>query len=138
MSSFIKVSAVFVGLLLAGCAHHRDVRPGADGVNRVVFKTENKDDGYRDAMSQAEHFCKEKGLVPAVLKEQSQYTGSMDEDSYRASKTAAKVAAAAGGATYALGGKKEKNVGGIVGIGGGIADQALGKGYTFEMTFKCQ
>ncbi len=128
-----------LGLLIGGCAHHRDVRPGVDGVHRVTLQTEDKDEGFRNAMSQAEHYCKEKASgSPAVLNEGSQYTGSMDEGSYRTGKTVSKVAAAAGGAVFALGGKKESTAGGIVGMGGGIANAALGKGYTFEMKFKCQ
>lgn len=30
-------------LSLASCAHHRDVRPGANGVHRVVIPTEDTD-----------------------------------------------------------------------------------------------
>lgn len=134
-----KLALVGSVLLLGACAHHRDVRPGADGVHRVTFQTEDKDEGYRNAMSQAEHYCKEKSSgSPVILNEGSQYTGSMDEGSYRTGKTVSKVAAAAGGAVFALGGKKESTAGGIVGMGGGIANAAMGKGYTFEMKFKCQ
>lgn len=136
-----KLSFAFLGfaMILSACAHHRDVRPGADGIHRVVVKTEDRDQGFREGMSQAEHYCKEKGNAsPVIVNENSQYTGSMDEDTYRASKTAAKIATAAGGAVFAMGGKKESQAGGIVGMGGGIANSALGQGYTFEMKFKCQ
>jgi hypothetical protein len=130
-----------LGLLgLVGCAHHRDVRPGADGVHRVVLKTEDRDEGFRSGMSQAEHYCKERqsGKSPAIVQEGSKYTGSMDEDTYRKGKTISKVLGAAGGAVWVGGGKKERNAGGIVGTGGAIANSALGEGYTFEMKFKCQ
>lgn len=125
--------------LLAACAHHRDVRPGADGIHRVVIKTESKDEGARQAMSQAEHFCEEKYKKGyAVVGENSKFTGSMDEESYNKAKTISKVASASGGALMAFGGRKEKNVGGVMAVGGGIANSALGAGYTFEMRFKCQ
>src|SRR4051812_19611217 len=117
-------------LTLAACAHHRDVRPGADGVHRVVIQTDNTEQAQRDAISQANHYCKEKNNSEAAfVNEESKYTGSMDEGNYKAAKTASKVAQAAGGAVWALGGKKESTIGGIAGLGGGIADSALGKGY---------
>ena len=133
------ISLLLILGISAGCAHHRDVRPGADGMNKVVLKTEDKGEGYRDAMSQANHYCEERGGKHAViLNEGSQYTGSMDESSYKTGKTVSKVAQAAGGAAFVFGGKNEKTAGGIASIGGGIADQALGDGYTYELKFKCE
>ncbi len=70
--------------------------------------------------------------------EEQKYTGTMDEGTYKNAKTASKVVKAAGGAAWVFGNKKASNVGGIAGLGGGIADQALGEGYTVEMKFKCQ
>lgn len=125
-------------LFVAACAHHRDVRPGADGVHRVIVRAEETDEGSRDALSQANHYCKEYNKNAAILDEGAKYSGSMDESDYKTAKTAAKVAQAAGSAAYVFGGKNERNAGGIVGLGGGIADQAIGKGYTVEMKFKCQ
>lgn len=127
-------------LFLASCAHHRDVRPGADGLNRVVVATEDTDEGSRDAIKQANHFCKEErgGKSAVFVNEEQKYTGSMDESTYKTAKTASKIAQAAGGAAYVFGGKNEQTAGGIVGIGGGIADQALGKGYSVDMKFKCE
>lgn len=132
---------VLLGLLfLASCAHHRDVRPGADGIHRVVVATEDTDAGARDAISQANHYCKEKrnGMSAAFVNEESKYTGSMDEKTYKTAKVASKVAQAAGGAAYVFGGRNERTAGGVVGLGGGIADGVLGKGYSVNMQFKCQ
>ncbi|MEI7972780.1 MAG: hypothetical protein WCH11_00265, partial [Bdellovibrio sp.] len=134
----LKVSALSTltlsFLLLTACAHHQDVRPGSDGVHRVILKTEDKDEGFREGMSQARHFCKEAGnRSPVVMSDESKYTGSMDESSYKAGKTAAKVAQSAGGAAYVFGGKNEKSAGGIIGLGGGIAKEAMGAGYSFDM-----
>ncbi len=126
-------------IFFIGCAHHQDVRPGADGVHRVVVSTDDKEAGSRDAIAQAEHFCEKRGgKYPAFINEEDKYVGDMDEKTYKKSKTAAKVAKAAGSALWVFGGKNESNAGGIVGLGGGIADQALGKGYKVEMKFKCQ
>lgn len=133
-------SSLAVGfLILSACAHHNDVRPSSDGVHRVILKTEDKDEGFREGMSQARHYCKESGnRSPVVMSEESKYTGSMNESNYKAGKTAAKIAQAAGGAAYVFGGKNEKSAGGIVGLGGGIAKEAMGEGYSFEMKFKCE
>lgn len=125
--------------LLAACAHHRDVRPGSDGVHRVVIITEDQEVGSREALSQANHFCKENGGgYAAIVDEDKKYTGDMDEQTYKNAKRAAKVAGAVGGAGYVFGGKKERAAGGVVGLGGAVANEALGKGYTVEMRFKCK
>ena len=92
----------------------------------------------REALSQANHYCEQKKKEAAVVSEGTQYTGSMDESTYRTSKTAAKVAKGVGSAAWVFGGKNESTAGGIVGLGGGIADGAIGTGYTYEMKFKCQ
>ncbi len=125
-------------VLLGACAHHRDVRPGADGLHRVALQTDDTDRASREAISQAEHYCKERNLSAAFVDEKSQYTGSMDEDSYKTAKTASKVAQGVGSAAWVFGGRRESTAGGIVGLGGAIADGAIGKGYTVEMKFKCQ
>jgi hypothetical protein len=138
----MKIRSLFllIFLFLASCAHHRDVRPGAEGLNRVVVATEDTDEGSRDAINQANHFCKEErdGKSAVFLAEEQKYTGSMDEGTYKTAKTASKVAQAAGGAAHVFGGRNEKTAGGIIGIGGGIADHALGKGYKVDMKFRCE
>lgn len=61
----------------------------------------------------------------------------MKEEDYKTAKTVAKVAQAAGGAVWVFGGKAEREAGGIVGLGGGIANGAIGNGYSVDMKFKC-
>ena len=61
----------------------------------------------------------------------------MDEKNYKNAKRATKVAQTVGGAVWAFGGKRESNLGGIVGLGGAAGDAAIGEGYTVEMSFKC-
>jgi hypothetical protein len=124
-------------LFASGCAHHRDVRAGADGVHRVVIQTDDNEQGTRDAISQANHFCKERKLSAAFINEDKKYTGDMDEKSYKNAKRATSVAKTVGGAVWVFGGKKESNLGGLVGLGGAAGDAALGKAYTVEMRFKC-
>ncbi|MGZ3742755.1 MAG: hypothetical protein ACXWRE_07845 [Pseudobdellovibrionaceae bacterium] len=125
-------------LLSAACAHHADVRPGPDGIHSVKITAEDKESGSREAIEQANDFCKEYKKMAVFLNEESKYDGSMDEKDYKTAKTTAKVAQAVGGAGYVFGGKNESTAGGILGLGGGIANQALGKAYSVNMKFKCQ
>lgn len=123
---------------LAACAHHRDVRPGTEGVHKVLVQSEDESSGQRDAISQANHFCKEKfEKIAAFEKEGTKYTGTMDEGNYKAAKTASKVLTQGGNSAWVFGGKNEKNAGQVASGSGNVLDSALGNGYTTEMTFKC-
>ena len=73
-----------------------------------------------------------------VIKEGYEYTGDMDEKEYKKGKTAATGATGVGIAGYVFGGKKESTLGGIVGLGGAVANSALGEGYTYSMSFECK
>lgn len=128
---------IAVALIFSACAHHKDVRPGTDGIHRVVIQTEDADEGSRAAIAQANHFCEKRGLSAAFVNEEKKYTGTMDEKTYQNAKRATKVASTVGGAVWAFGGNKESNLGGLVGLGGAAGDAALGKGYAVEMRFRC-
>ncbi|ODS51122.1 MAG: hypothetical protein ABS42_00020 [Bdellovibrio sp. SCN 50-8] len=139
MSNTLKITFVLSMLFLSACAHHRDVRAGANGVHRVVVKDEDGHSGAQGAISQANDFCEKKrgGRSAAFLKEKKQYDGDMDEKSYKNAKRASKVAQTVGGGVWAHGGKRESTFGGLVGLGGSAVDQALGEAYTIDMKFKC-
>lgn len=125
-------------LLTAGCAHHRDVRASADGVHWVELKAESEEEGARQALSQANHFCEERKLTAAVVSEDKSYKGDMDEKNYKNLKTAGKIAQTAGGAVAVLGGNRgTSTLGGLVGLGGTVANQVAGEGYQVRMKFKC-
>ncbi len=134
----IRFALFVLMLLIVSCAHHRDVRPGADGVHRVQIQTDDVESSTRDAISQANHYCKQKNQEAAFIQEEQKYTGDMDEQSYKAAKRATTVAKTVGGAVWVFGGRKESTIGGLAGLGGMVGDAALGKGYTVEMRFKCQ
>ncbi len=138
MKTLKIVFSLALPLIVISCAHHRDVRPGTNGMNRVVVQAEDNEEGTRNAISQANHYCKQFDKYAAFESENKKYTGDMKEEDYKRGKTIAKVAQAAGGAAFVFGGRRESTAGGIVGLGGGIADQAMGKGYTVEMKFRCQ
>lgn len=124
--------------MIAGCAHHRDVRPGADGVNRVQVTAEDTEKGAQDAIAQANHYCKEKNKEAVFLEENKKYTGDYDEETYKTGKKISKVAQGVGAGVFVFGGRNERKAGTAAGVGGGIGDSVLGKGYTVDMKFKCQ
>lgn len=134
---FASMFAALVLLLAAGCAHHRDVRASADGVHWVELKAETEEEGMREALSQANHFCEERKMAAAIVSEDKKYKGDMDESDYKALKKAGKVAQTAGGAVYVLGAPRESNIGGLVGLGGTVANQVAGEGYAVKLKFKC-
>jgi len=75
-----KIVLTFLGLLvLASCAHHRDVRPGVDGINHVMVRETTREEAERSAIKQANHFCKDSNRMAAFMEEKTQYTGSMNE-----------------------------------------------------------
>ena len=133
---------VLIGILtlvvLSACGHHRDVRPSSDGVHSVVVAADNETDGPRDAIAQANHFCDDRyKRVAAIEKEETKYTGSMDEDNYRMAKTASDVLKQGGTQAWVFGGKTEKQAGEVAAGTGSVIDNSLGKAYTTKMTFKC-
>jgi hypothetical protein len=141
-NQLLKFAAIFAalisGFLFSSCAHHRDVRPGADGTHRVVIPTPDKDEGSREAIDQANHYCGTMNKSAAFVEEKTNYKGDIPEESYNTGKKISKVAKVVGGSVFAFGGKNESNLGGIVGLGGAAGDAALGNGYSIEMKFKCQ
>lgn len=136
--SRLSLSLGFFALLTA-CAHYPDVRPAADGIHKVSFQTEGKDEGFQKGFAQAKDYCDDTQKKRAVtVSEASEYIGSMDEKTYNNLKMASKITGAIGGAGLILGGKNEQKAGGAAAVGGGIADSALGTGYKYTMTFKCE
>lgn len=138
----IKNHGVFVAgsifaLIAVGCAHHHDVRPGVDGIHRIVLKTDNIEQSQQEALAQASHYCESMKKQFAIIEEHTGYVGNMSEQDYRAGKAAAKVASGVGAAATVFGGKNEKTLGGLAAIGGGIGDSVLGKQDQVEMKFKC-
>ena len=124
--------------VLTSCAHHKDVRPGIEGVHKIRIEAENPEQGTRNAIEQGQHFCEKRNKDAAFIKENKKYTGDMDEKSYKTAKKVSKIAQVVGGSVWVFGQRKgTKSLGGLVGLGGTAADIAIGKGYTVEMRFKC-
>ncbi len=133
---FLILSALW--LMLISCGHHNDVRPGASGVHRVMVRAEEKETCEQEAIRQANHYCDEYEKNAAFVSESTKYSGDVDEDTYKQGKVLSRVVKAAGSGAFIYGGKRERNAGGIGTLGGVAVDSGLGKGYTSEMSFRCQ
>jgi hypothetical protein len=124
--------------VLTNCAHYPDVRPGVEGVHTVIVKAEDENSGARNALNQANDYCKTKKQNAAIISESSEYKGSMDEESYKTAKKVSKAAEVIGPVVWGAGGKRESKAGGVVGVAGAAGDEILGEEYSVKMTFKCQ
>lgn len=133
-SSFLLV---FV-LILASCATSEHVRPGADGVHRVVIRGTDKTEVEQRAIREAKCFCDDRKLAPAFVNEDTKYTGSMDESTHKAIQKISRAAAMGGGMMGTMGGDKERSVGKGV-MGAGVVGSVLQdeEAYTADMKFKC-
>lgn len=129
---------------LAACAHHRDVRPGADGLHRVTVEAEEQEDASRDALGQSEHYCHSiKKESAVVVNEKSTYIGSIDENTRKTLKRVSTAASLVGGTVathgFVSGDRNAQNIGGATALGGAAGETITGgKNYRFEMTFRCQ
>lgn len=139
MKRFAYVFVAFAALSLTACAHHRDVRAGADGINRVIVRGPEQEPLERSALSQANHYCEKRNLAPVFLQEEAQYTGSMNEGTHKALRTASKAASVVGASLGVFGGKNEQTAGAVV-AGGGLIGGVVtgGNAYTVDMRFRCQ
>lgn len=141
MKSSLSLMFLSGFIFVAGCAHHRDVRPGADGVHHVVVRAQDKGSAERDAISQAEHFCQQSQKIPGIIEEKTVYTGTMDEatrDTLRKASMAAQVL----DHTHVNHGTETPVVHsgpGVLGKAGRVGTvMTNGDDYRTEMKFKCQ
>lgn len=127
-------------ILLTACAHYPDVRPGVDGIHKVVVAKAAKSEAVQSALNQSKSYCDEKKLSAAYINEKVQYTGSMDESTYHALGKISKAASAVGvvmGASSTTANQAKKS--GVVTTSGVMANEAIAdeNAYTCTMTFKC-
>lgn len=146
------LSLISLLFFVTACGHHRDVRPGAKGINRVVVKAEDQSSGARNALDQANHYCKEFNRRAVILDENSKYTGDMDEKTYKNMKKASKVAKTISGSTYGTGGANQRarrgpgvnmdepstGLGDVTGLGGNMLNDMAGEGYSVHLRFRCE
>jgi hypothetical protein len=127
-------------ILLIACAHHRDVRPSADGINYVVVRDPTREAAERSALRQANHYCESLEKHAAIVSEKSDYKGSMDENTRETLRKASAAAMILGGGAGVLGHEPGVRSGGsVVGAAGTVgAVMTSGDDYVAEMKFKCQ
>lgn len=135
-----RISLVLFALTLASCAHYPDVRPGVDGVHKVVVSDADKTNAVQGALRQAKSYCEDKKQSAAFLKEKVEYTGSMDESTYLALGKMSKAASAVGvvmGASSTTANQTKKS--GVVTTSGVMANEVVADkaAYTCMMAFKC-
>ncbi len=141
MKNFMSIYAgLILSLIMIGCAHHRDVRPGADGINHVVVRAAEQESAERQAIDQANHYCKEELQKSAVfVNEESKYTGDMDEKTRKTVRNASKAAGVVGGSMGVFGGRSERQAGNVIGGAGAVGAIMTGDdAYTADMKFKCR
>ncbi len=114
-------------IILSSCASsHQDVRPGVNNQHSVTVQTESKQKGAREALTQANNYCKSLNKHAAIVSEDHTFSNpDMDEQTYNNSQKIKDVA------TVLLGGSGKAN------RANHAASQALGKSYTTKMTFQC-
>jgi hypothetical protein len=125
--------------LAAGCAHHRDVRPGVSGENRVMLRGPDRHELEREAIRQANHFCGEQKKTAAFVSEGAQYTGDMDEATHNTVRRASQAASILGGGMAGVGEGRTSTAGEVL-AGAGVVGGVMtgGEAYTVEMKFRCQ
>lgn len=133
----MKIQILLFLTLLVSCAHHKDVRPGVDGVHNVFIHSQDTAQGPREALSQANYFCEKRNKSAAIVKEETKYVGDMDEKSYNQTKRIGKVAQTIGSSAWVFGRNEVQDIGGLVGLGGTAVNTSLGNGYLTRMSFKC-
>lgn len=119
--------------------NYDDVRPGVDGIHKVVVLGSGEGDGERNAIQQANNFCKvEKNQSAVFMSEDTSYQGSMDEDTHKSVRKASKAAGAVGVGMGVFGGRRESTAGRVAMGAGGVGAIMTRNDYKTEMKFQCK
>jgi len=135
-----KSLACALAFLGFSCAHHRDVRGGADNVHSVTVRGTEKTYTERDAISQADDYCDQWEKRAGILTQKSGYIGTtMDETTRDTVRKASTAAILLGGVGSASADDDDVRHGGnVVGAAGTVgAVMTGGENYETTMTFKC-
>lgn len=82
---------LLIFFLVLSCSHHRNVVEGRSGKNKVEILTFTKVDGYDDALSEAESYCKKQDQVPYIISKSYKYIGTVEEKKYLRERMAARI-----------------------------------------------
>ncbi|MBD1582620.1 hypothetical protein [Pseudoalteromonas sp. S16_S37] len=123
-------------VLLAACAHHDDVRPG-ESKHYVVVKAVDRDQGMKEALGQAEHFCDKTKSSLVVLNEQVDYQGEKAEKDYLNNRSTAELVTDVSAWLWILGDGHVDDAGAIGTIAGIGTLEAMGAPYLVTVNFRC-
>ncbi|CCQ12812.1 hypothetical protein PALB_37520 [Pseudoalteromonas luteoviolacea B = ATCC 29581] len=124
--------------LLTACAHHDDVRPSANNIHYIAVNSQQKEDGAREAMKQAKHYCDSNKQSMFIINEEISYEGSQPESEFQANVKTADVVSSVGTVLWIFGDGRVDDAGGIAAVAGEAAKDSMGKPYVTKMQFKCQ
>ncbi|MFC0118354.1 hypothetical protein [Pseudoalteromonas xiamenensis] len=123
--------------LLAACAHHDDVRPSENNTHYVAVNSQQKEEGGREAMKQAKHYCESIKKQMYVINEEVVYQGSTPESEYLSNLKTADIVSNVGTVLWIFGDGRVDDAGGIAAITGESVKASMGKPYITKMHFKC-
>lgn len=138
----MKKGVCLVGVVLflgQGCSTAKvRVMPGEDGVNHVISRDIERDDAEEAAVDEAKKYCEDQGKTMVVVKnEQTNYEGSMDEDTRKNVRNASKAAMILGGPAGVA--TESGVVGGALGGAGAVGySMTSDRDYEAKFTFKCK
>jgi hypothetical protein len=139
MHTRILALVPFLGLALVGCKTAQvRVMPGEDGVNQVIVRDIGRDGAEEAAVDAANDYCKDRNQEAVFLKDKNQtkYTGSMDEQTRDTVRKASTVAMMVGGVGY---GARESVPAAVLGTAG-TAGMVMtnGRDYENSLESKCR
>lgn len=129
--------AIGVTSFLAACAHHDDVRPSENNQHYVIIKSSDRSEGIKEALDQADHFCKQDKQSMFVLNETVEYQGDKPEQEFLSDQSTAQIVSNAGTWLWVLGDGYVDDAGAIASIAGMSAEHSLGKPYLINLSFRC-
>lgn len=119
----LSLGAVVVA---SGCSTAQvRVMPGSDGVNRVVSRDIERDDAEEAAVEAANEYCANRKLQAVFLKDETKYTGQMDENTRNTIRNGSAIAMVLGSSTMGTAGQ----------VGYGMTSD---RDYKSEVVFKCK
>jgi hypothetical protein len=135
---WLACSALCAGIALGCAGPKKYVTPGPDEVHRLRIRAVERADAERTAIRGAKDYCRDSGQQAVFLEQNTQYTGTMDE----ATRNAIRSAARAAGALGAFDGQRKPggtSTGRVLTGGSAAASEfAGGEDYQTDVVFRCR
>lgn len=122
--------------LLIGCSTANvRVMPGGSGTNRVISTDIEKDDAEKAAVDGAQEYCDKRHKQAVFVKEDTKYTGSMDENTRNTVRKASRIASVLGSQSRGYDPDQPGAIETAGSVGSGMTND---RDYKSEMSFKCE